>query len=131
MKQLLGFASALELATGLALLAAPGLTATWLLGDGLTGAGMAIGRLAGAGLLALGLACWPGGEHPTSSSPAFRAMLTYNALIAIYLASVGIRTKAVGMLLWPAVVLHVVLTVLLIHAWLRGSRSSVGVRHES
>jgi hypothetical protein len=40
-------------------------------------------------------------------------MLTYNLLATVYLGYLGIMGKTVGMLLWPAVALHVLLTVLL------------------
>ena len=37
-------------------------------------------------------------------------MLTYNALATLYLVYLGIGGEWVGRLLWPAVVLHAVLT---------------------
>ena len=40
-------------------------------------------------------------------------MLTYNLLVTIYLAFVGLSTEFVGVLLWPAAALHAALTVLL------------------
>ena len=54
--------AAIEAATGLALIALPDLVARVLLGVGLSGGGIAVGRVAGFGLLALGLACRPGNE---------------------------------------------------------------------
>jgi hypothetical protein len=44
-------------------------------------------------------------------------MLLYNALVTLYLAGVGLGTEFVGVLLWPAVVVHGVLTALLAYAW--------------
>ena len=44
-------------------------------------------------------------------------MLTYSALATAYLLYLGIRGDWVGPLLWPAVVLHAVLTLLLARAW--------------
>jgi hypothetical protein len=43
-------------------------------------------------------------------------MLIYSAAVALYLASVGFAGGLTGILLWPAVVLHVILTALLTRA---------------
>jgi hypothetical protein len=40
--------------------------------------------------------------------------VTYNVLITIYLAYLGIATGLAGMLLWPAVALHAVLSIALV-----------------
>jgi hypothetical protein len=40
-------------------------------------------------------------------------MLTYSAAVTLYLAYVGFSGASSGMLLWPAVVLHAILTALL------------------
>jgi hypothetical protein len=118
MKKLLALAAVLEAATGLALMIHPPLVTRLLLGDGVSGAGMALGRVAGLALLSLGLACWPGRES-ASNTPALRALLTYNLLATLYLAYLGIGGLSVGSMLWPAVVLHAVLTILLARGWHR------------
>ena len=41
-------------------------------------------------------------------------MLTYGAAVTLYLAYVGFAGGLTGILLWPAVVLHAILTALLI-----------------
>jgi hypothetical protein len=46
-------------------------------------------------------------------------MLTYSALATLYLGYIAIRGESVGVLLWPAVVLHAVLTLLLVRACLK------------
>ena len=43
-------------------------------------------------------------------------MLTYSAAITLYLAYVGFVGGFAGLLLWPAVVLHAILTALLTRA---------------
>ena len=63
------------------------------------------GRVAGIALIALSVACWPG--------PPVAGMLIYSAAVALYLAYVGVAGGMTGILLWPAVVLHLVLTALL------------------
>jgi len=46
-------------------------------------------------------------------------MLVYNPLVALFPAYVGISGKLAGILLWPAVAVHAVLTILLAGAWLK------------
>ncbi len=95
-----------EIATGIALLLVPSLVGQVLLGTALTGTAVVIARVAGIALLGLGMACWPG--------PARIGMLTYGAGASIYLGYLGFVGVATGLLLWPAVILHVVLTLALI-----------------
>lgn len=98
---------------GLALLIDPPLVAKLLLGIGqLAGAGLVIARVTGIALIGLGVSCWPG-------STALSGMLTYSFVLTLYLAGLGLGGAFVGVLLWPAVALHAVLTVLLTWAWLR------------
>jgi len=123
MKKLLALAAVIEAATGVALMIHPPLVTRLLLGDGVSGAGEALGRVAGFALLGLGLACWPGLESAGVNTPALRALLTYNLLTTLYLAYLGIGDRLVGSLLWPAVVIHGVLTLLFARAW----RAPVGV----
>jgi hypothetical protein len=117
MNTLLGLAAVLEAATGLVLMIHPTLVAQLLFGDGVSGAGMALSRVAGFALLALGVACWPGREAGSGDVPAFRAMLTYSLLVTIYLVYLGGVVHLAGILLWPAVAAHVVFTLLLVVAW--------------
>ncbi len=44
-------------------------------------------------------------------------MLTYSAGVTLYLAYVGFADGSSGILLWPAVMGHAVLTLLLAWAW--------------
>ena len=71
-----------------------------------------MGRVAGIALLALGVACLP-------SCTPLCGMLTYGALVTLYLTYLGVIGEWVGALLWPAVVLHGILTVLLARAWVQ------------
>ena len=111
MKKVLIFAAVAEAATGLALLIAPSLVGQLLLGEQLTGIAIPVARVAGIALVALGIACWPG--------PALVGMLIYSALVTLYLAYVGFAGDLAGVLLWPAVVLHLLLSILLGRVWLR------------
>ena len=116
MKKLLSVAAMAEAATGLALLVVPSLVGRLLLGADLSGVSVVIGRVTGIALIGLGVACWPG-------RTALCGMLTYSAAVTLYLAYIGFAGEWVGLLLWPAVVLHTVLTLLLARAWLKASRA--------
>jgi hypothetical protein len=94
-----------------------------LLGAEVSGA--LIARFFGIALLALGLACWPSWQPSESSLRAFRAMLVYNVLIALYLAYLGTVGHLVGLLLWPVVALHAVVALLLVWAWDNQRRTNV------
>ena len=104
-KWVLIFAAVGEAATGLALLIVPALVGRLLLGEELTGIAIPVARVAGIALVALGLACWP-------ANPRI-GMLAYGAAVTLYLAYLGLTGSSTGLLLWPAVVLHAILTVLL------------------
>ena len=108
---MLVFAAVSEIATGIALLIVPSLVGQLLLGAELAGVAATVARVAGIALIALGIACWPG--------TPWAGMLTYSAAVTLYLAYLGVTGGSSGVLLWPAVVLHFVLTVLL----LRSSRT--------
>jgi hypothetical protein len=96
-------------ATGLILLLGPVLFGRLIFGAELSEPGQALGRLTGIALLGFALTSWP---DPNASSVA-RAMFAYNLLATIYLAYLGIAGNLVGVLLWPAVALHLLLTALL------------------
>jgi hypothetical protein len=96
-------------ATGLILLLSPVLFGRLVLGGELSEPGQALGRLAAIALLGFALTSWP---EPSTRSVT-RAMLTYNLLATIYLFYLGIVGRSVGVLLWPAVAVHLLFTVLL------------------
>ena len=115
MKGALAFAAISEAATGLALLVAPSLVGQLLLGEQLSGVATPVARVAGIALIALGIACWPGW-------PAFPGMLIYSGAVALYLAYLGFAGGLSGVLLWPAVILHLILTALLMRGGPQGLR---------
>lgn len=103
--------AAIEAATGIALIADPGLVVQILLGAGLASAGVAVGRVGGFGLLSLGLACWPNGDEVTVR--ATWVLFLYNLLASLYLCYLRVGGGFTGYVLWLVVVLHAVLAVLL------------------
>src|SRR5437867_5510932 len=109
MKGLLKLTGIIETATGLGLVAVPSVVVRLLLGSPLdTSAAVMLGRIAGAALLALGVACWL--VRDDTQSRAARglvvAMLIYNIAATAVLAFAGIALGLHGVALWPAVVLH-------------------------
>jgi hypothetical protein len=117
MKKVLTLAAVVEAATGLALIIAPSLVGRLLFGAEFTGVANPAARVTGIALLALGVGCWPG-------STAFCGMLTYSALVTLYLLSLAIRGEWVGPLLWPVVVIHALFTALLARAWFQSRKPS-------
>ncbi len=108
MKTALRLAAALEAATGVALLVVPSLVGQLLLGEELVGVTIPVARVLGIALIALGVACWPG--------PPLVGMLIYSAAVTLLLAYIGFAGGISGVLLWPVVVLHAILTALLTQA---------------
>jgi len=122
MKRLLIVTAVIELGVGLALLCFPSATVTLLLGSGLdTPASVALGHVAGTALFALGVACWL--AHYDAQSCAARglvsAMVLYNLGATIILGGAGIQLHPIGVGLWPAVVLHAVMTIWCVTCLLR------------
>lgn len=124
-KKLLAFTAIVEIGTALAVMADPGIVVALLLGENVAGVGVPVARCFGIALLALGLACWP---QPQGNGPAFRAMLVYNAAIALFLAYLFAFGHLGGMLLWPAVGLHAVVAVVLVIARRTERRQVAAVR---
>jgi hypothetical protein len=93
------------------MLIVPALVGQLLLGEQLTGVAIPVARVAGIALIALAIACWPG--------PPLVGMLAYSASVTLYLAYLGFAGGLTGVLLWPAVILHLILTALLIRDFTR------------
>jgi hypothetical protein len=112
--RLLVIVATAEALTGLGLLIAPSLVGWLLLGVKLSGAAVPAARVAGIALIGLAVACLPG--------LALVGMLTYSTLVTLYLGYVGLTGVFVGILLWPAVVLHAILTFFLGRLWFKPQR---------
>ena len=112
-KNLLTVTAALEALTGVAL-ATSSAVPVLLLGAPLdTAPGLIIGRVAGAALVSLGVACWLS-RHDTGTSAVrglVAAVLVYNVLAAVVLAHAGLGEGLWGVGLWPAVAIHVALAI--------------------
>ena len=104
----------IEAGAGLALLSFPSAAVALLLGAPLeTLAGLTVARVGGAALLTLGVAFWlaRGDTQSRAARGSVAAMVLYNPGVAIILGAAGIRSQPVGIVLWPAVVLHAAMTI--------------------
>lgn len=119
MNKILMFAGVAEAGTGVILLAYPLIVVHLLFGAEIVGAGVIMSRLAGIALIGLGTACLPG----TDTGRAFHGIVTYSVLAMLYLVYIGVRNEGVGLLLWPGVIVHAILIVLLVGARLTQRKS--------
>lgn len=123
LSRLLVIGAVLEIPVGLGLLAVPSPLASVLLGAPLSGTGLVVARLAGGGLLGLGIACWFARSTPTAAAGlgVAVALLIYNAVACITLALVppgqGSRVLILGV-----AVLHGLLAAGLLGVLLRRDR---------
>jgi hypothetical protein len=113
-RHLLIVTALVEAPAGIVLLLSPPLLAGLLFGASASleaPAAMVVARIAGAALLALSLACWlaradrPG---PTQRGLIAAMLLYHGAAVAVLVYTAAVAGLA-GVLLWPAVVLHVAL----------------------
>jgi len=114
MRTLLIVTAVIEAGTGLALAMSPSAPVAMLLGSSLdTPTGLVVGRVAGAALLSLGIACWlaRNDEQSRAATGLIVAMLLYNTAVAAVLAYAGIGLRLTGVGIWPAVLLHAALAV--------------------
>lgn len=127
MKTLHTATAVIELGAGLALLCFPSATVALLVGAPLEAApALTVARVGGAGLLALGVACWRarGDTESRAAKGLIEAMLLYNVAAVVVLAFAGTGFGLHGVALWPAVVLHIVMALWCV-AWLRHSPLNV------
>jgi hypothetical protein len=100
--------AAIEVGAGLALLCLPSAAVQILLGAPFEAPeALAVARVGGAALLALGVACWlaRGDTKSRAARGLVAAMVIYNLGVAFILGTAGIRSSPVGFVLWPAAVL--------------------------
>jgi hypothetical protein len=101
--------AAIELGAGVALMIAPSLVATLLVGAPLpSDVGESVARVCASALLALGVACGLacGDARSRATYAVVVAMLVYNIGAVVVLGFAGVRVRPVGVALWPAVTLH-------------------------
>ena len=114
MKKLLIATAVIELGAGLALAALPSVSVMFLLGSPLeTPVGLTMGRVAGAALVTLGVACWLAlrDAHSQGTVGLVAALLFYNIAIVAVLVAARFELDLQGVGLWPGAGLHSAMTV--------------------
>jgi hypothetical protein len=104
----------IEVGAGLSLVSLPTLAIWLLLGvREPSPEALIVGRVGGAGLLAIGVACWlaRGDRGSRSQHGLLWAMLVYNVGACTVLAFAGSMLPMAGVALWPGVGLHAVMTI--------------------
>ena len=89
-----------------------------LLGSDLNAAGEATARISGIVMLCLAAGCWPRASE-SGRLQSLVPLVALSWLAAAFLVITGLTGATVGLLLWPAAALHVILAVLL--TWTRAS----------
>ena len=116
MNKTLNFAAVAEILAGLAMLIVPSLVGQLLFGQQLAGVAIPVARVTGIAWIALGIVCWP-------ATPLI-GMFVYSSAVTVYLAYIGFVGEFSGALLWPVVVFHACLSILLGWALLAAAASS-------
>ena len=116
-----------EGAVGVLLLLAPSMFFSTILGLEIdTPAASVAGRIAGAAILSLAIACWQGrnGERGSPSTGIVAAMLFYNAAVNSVLTYASTALGIQSPLLWPVIAIHLVLGLSCLLVLLRTRRQS-------
>ena len=109
MKNLLILTAVIEAGAGLVFVVLPSAAVKLLFGSSLDApAALMVGRLTGAALITLGVACWLAclDVNSRAATGLVAAMLLYNLAALAILASAAVSLGLVGVLLWLGVVLH-------------------------
>jgi hypothetical protein len=104
----------IEVGTGLSLVSLPALAIGLLLGvREPSPEALIVGRVGGAALLAIGVACWLARDDRGGRSQhgLLWGMLIYNLGACAVLTSAGSMLRMAGVALWPGVVLHAAMAI--------------------
>ena len=111
MKTLLTVTAILEGSTGAALLFAPALAVSVLLGSSLAEpTGIVLGRLAGVALISLTITCWTYRNEEHNAGGVVKSLLFYNIAAAALLVYAGANGFP-GLAIWPVSLLHAAMAV--------------------
>jgi hypothetical protein len=126
--RLLSIGGVLEIVMALVLLADPTVVASIILQSELEAPGEFFGRIAGAGLLSLGIACRRARNTPLApaSLGVAWAFLAYNVVACITLVWAGVAMASNGLPALGASVLHGMFGAVLLGALLRRGQASAG-----
>jgi hypothetical protein len=101
-----------EILVGISFLLVLNVQSQFIFGAPSDGAGALFARLAGLGLIGLGIACLPSKVGGTNRT-AVRALLIFNIAVTILFAWVALATTFRGVLLWPVAITHAVIATAL------------------
>ena len=102
----------LEILVGASFLLAPKIQSQFIFGTTPEGISVHFLRFAGIALISLGIACIPSSLAGTHRN-AVRGLLVFNIAVTIFFAWVAVATTFRGVMLWPVVILHAVITIAL------------------
>jgi hypothetical protein len=113
LKLLLIVTALIELGTGVALVVAPSLVVELLTGEGLSSPqSQVLGRIAGASLISIGVACWQMSRGELSGSrQLIGSLLVYNLAVPVLLIHAALGQGMRGYALWPTTALHICLAI--------------------
>lgn len=113
MKKLLVFTSLVEFSLGISLVIVPSIVLKLLFGIEDSKSITALSQLTGIVFLCFAIACFPSKNSTDSNinASAFKAMFLYNILAAVYLGYMKFAEQFDGILLFPAVILHSMITI--------------------
>ena len=124
-KLLFKVSAIIEILTGLAFLVAPAVLVGLLLGDGLGTTGVAVARVLGIGLLAVGVAGWESPAQDIRLAPR-AGLCLYNVGVALVLVILGVFGGMKGILLWPVALLHALIGAMMLWVILAPSQGAIG-----
>jgi Ca2+/Na+ antiporter len=126
MKKLFILTAFIESVTGLILLISPSFLIFILLGVSPDSAdGSLLGRIAGAALLSIGIACWLARKDEKSGAAKgiASAVLLYNIVAASLLSYAGLSSSQSKLSLWFVVLVHLLLAIWLIKIFIDGNHA--------
>ena len=112
----------IELGTGTALLLAPGLAMTLIVGSSLPNGGNQMAQLFGAAIICLGLSCWSNNQSSGHGLMPSLGLTTYNIISGLLLAIFSFSGEARASVAIPAALLHIALGVALLRQQIKGRR---------
>jgi hypothetical protein len=101
-----------EIIVGASFLLVPNAQSQMIFGATPEGIGDTWARFAGIALIGLGIACMPSNLAGTRQF-AVRGLLVFNIAATIFFAWVAVATTFRGVVLWPVVILHAVISIAL------------------
>jgi hypothetical protein len=134
MRSLLTLTALIEPVAGLALLGCPSTATRLLVGESLeTEAAATVARIGGAGLLAIGAACWfaRGDSRSRAAKGLVAGTLLYNVAAVCILADAGLGRGLHGVLLWPGVLLHALMALWCAACFRQSAKRTIGISTRS